>query len=113
MNEAAEIIIVFITTGSGEEADKIARILVGQRKAACVNIVSGIESLYWWKSKIESAKESMLIVKTLSSELPELIKIVKLNHSYQLPEIIAIPVVGGSDNYLKWLRGEIKTQPSL
>jgi periplasmic divalent cation tolerance protein len=113
MNEETEVVIVFITASSRTEANKIARILIEKRKAACVNIVSNVESIYWWRGKIESALESLLIVKTLSNEVPGLIKEVKLNHSYQVPEIVAIPIVGGDKTYLNWLREEIKPSSSL
>ncbi len=96
-------IIVLIAAGSQEEAHKIARSLVGKKKAACVNIVPGVDSLFRWKGKMESARESLLLVKTRASLLSEIISLVKGIHSYEVPEIIALPIVGGSEDYLKWL----------
>jgi periplasmic divalent cation tolerance protein len=96
-------IIVLITAGSEEEAHKIAELLTNEKKAACVNIVPGIDSLFWWEGKIESARESLLLVKTRASLLPEIVELAKRTHSYEVPEIIALPIIAGSDDYLKWL----------
>jgi len=92
-----------ITVGSEHEAHQIAELLVNEKKAACVNIVPRVESLFRWKGKIESARESLLLVKTRASLLPEIIDLVKQVHSYEVPEIIALPIVGGSREYLRWL----------
>jgi periplasmic divalent cation tolerance protein len=96
-------IIVLITAGSEEEAHKIAKLLVKKKKAACVNIVVGVYSLFRWKGRVDSARESLLLVKTRASLLSEIISLVKEAHGYEVPEIIALPIVGGSEEYLKWL----------
>jgi periplasmic divalent cation tolerance protein len=96
-------IVVLITAGSEEEAHKIARLLVKEKKAACVNILPGVESLFRWKGRIDSARECLLLVKTRAALLPEIIRLVKGIHSYELPEIIALPITGGSEDYLRWL----------
>jgi periplasmic divalent cation tolerance protein len=96
-------IIVLITAGSEEEAHKIAELLTNEKKAACVNIVPGMDSLFWWEGKIESARESLLLVKTKASLFPEVVELVKRTHSYEVPEIIALPIVTGSEDYLNWL----------
>jgi periplasmic divalent cation tolerance protein len=96
-------IIVLITAGSEEEAHKIAELLTNEKKAACVNIVPGMDSLFWWEGKIESARESLLLVKTKASLFPEVVELVKRTHSYEVPEIIALPIISGSENYLNWL----------
>lgn len=98
-------IFVLITTGSEEEAHKIAKLLVKEKRAACVNIVPGVDSLFRWKGKIHSARESLLLVKTKASVFPEIISLVKEVHSYEVPEIIALPIIGGSEDYLQWLDG--------
>jgi len=95
--------VVLITAGSEEEAHKIAELLVNEKKAAYVNIVPEVDSLFRWKGKIDSAHESLLLVKTRASLLSEIISLVKQIHSYEVPEIIALPIVGGSEEYLKWL----------
>ena len=99
-------IVVFITTPSNEEADKIADVLVGQRRAACVNIVPQVRSRFWWQGKIESEEEALLIVKTRSELLDEVIGLVKANHSYEVPEVIAMPISSGNEDYLSWLDEE-------
>ena len=96
-------IIVLITAGSEEEARKIAKLLVREKKAACVNIVPRVDSLFRWKRKIDSARESLLLVKARASLLSEIISLVKEAHSYEVPEIIALPIIGGSEEYLEWL----------
>jgi len=96
-------IIVLITAGSEEEAHKIARLLVKQKKAACVNILPGMDSFFRWKGKIDSAREALLLVKTRASLFPEIISLVKEIHSYEVPEIIALPIIAGSEDYLRWL----------
>jgi periplasmic divalent cation tolerance protein len=102
MNKTDSIIIL-ITTGSEEEAHKIGESLVKGKKAACVNIVPGIDSLFWWEDKIESTRESLLLVKTKASLFPEIVELVKRTHSYEVPEIIALPIIAGTEDYLKWL----------
>ena len=96
-------IIVLITAGSEEEAHKIAESLVKGKKAACVNIVPRVDSLFWWEDKLDSARESLLLVKTKASLFPEIVELVKRTHSYEVPEIIALPIIAGSEDYLKWL----------
>jgi len=96
-------IIVLIIAGSEEEAHKIADLLVNEKKAACVNIVPGVDSLFWWEGKLDSARESLLLVKTKASLFPEIVEMVKRMHSYEVSEIIALPIIGGSEDYLKWL----------
>lgn len=101
-------IVILVTTGSEQEAHSIADRLLNQRKAACVNIVPGVDSLFWWQGKLDSASENLLIVKTKASLLPEIIRLVKELHSYTVPEIIALPIIGGNEDYLKWIDSEVK-----
>ena len=96
-------IVLLITTGSEEEAHKIADLLLHRKKAACVNIVPRVNSLFWWEGQIESAQESLMIVKTKASVFPEIVELVKKAHSYEVPEIIALPIAAGSEDYLNWL----------
>ncbi len=97
-------IIVFITASSEEEAAKIARALVEARLAGCVNIIKNIRSIYSWQGKIEDGPEVLMIVKTQKSLFDSLTKKVEELHSYTVPEIIVLPIVEGSKDYLKWLR---------
>lgn len=95
-------IIVLITTESAEEADKIATLLLERRKAACVNITD-VSSRFWWEGKLDSAGEKLLIAKSRESLLPEIIELVRENHSYEVPEVIALPLIGGNPEYLDWI----------
>jgi len=99
----ADKVVVLITASSEEEALKIAESLVNEKKAACVNIVPGVDSVFRWEGKLDSARESLLLVKTKASLFPEIVELVKRMHSYEVPEIIALPIIAGSEDYLKWL----------
>ena len=101
-------IVLFITTANTEEAQQIAGVLVKERKAACVNIVPRVSSLFWWQDKVESAQESLLIVKSRASVLNQIVKLVREHHSYDIPEIIALPIIGGNPDYLEWIGKEVK-----
>jgi len=103
MNSTKSAVVLMITTGSEEEARKIAELLVKEKKAACVNIVPRVDSLFRWKGEMDSARESLLLAKTSASLLSEVISLVKQAHSYDVPEIIALPIIGGSQEYLDWL----------
>ena len=107
MKEQGEIVI-FVTTESVEEAQSIAELLLKQRKVACVNIISEVDSLFWWQGKIDSAQENLLIIKTKMSLLDEIIYLVREVHSYEVPEIIALPIIGGNKDYLKWIGEEVE-----
>lgn len=100
--------LVYITTSGEEESKKIGRTIVEERLAGCVNIISAIESLYWWKGEIEEDNESILIAKTKVSNVENIIKRVKEIHSYENPAILAIPIIEGSKDYLDYLDGEIR-----
>jgi periplasmic divalent cation tolerance protein len=100
--------IVYITTSGEKESKKIGRTIVEERLAGCINIISTIESLYWWKGEIEEDKESILIVKTKVGNIENIIKRVKEIHSYENPAILAIPIIEGSKEYLDYLDGEIR-----
>ncbi len=103
-----DAIIVLITASSREEAAKIAEMLVNERLAACVNIVPEIRSLFFWEGKTQEAGETLLICKSRQALLERLITRVKAVHSYSVPEILALPVIGGSQEYLEWVRESTK-----
>jgi len=100
--------VLFITTANTEEAQRISSMLLNRKKAACVNIVPKVSSLFWWQDKLDSAQESLLIVKTKTSLLNEIVTLVREIHSYDIPEIIALPIVGGNQDYLDWIGKEVK-----
>jgi periplasmic divalent cation tolerance protein len=104
--EQPSYIVVFITVKDAEEAEKVAKSLLKRRQAACVNILPEVASHFWWKDKLDASKETMLIAKTKEALLPDLIKSVKKIHSYGIPEIIALPIIGGSRDYLEWIDAE-------
>lgn len=95
--------IVLTTTGSEEEARKIAQALVERRLAACVNIVGPIHSVYRWKGAVESAPEHLLIIKTTSAAFPHVRDAIRELHSYELPECVMLSLEAGSEEYLKWI----------
>ena len=100
-------IVVFSACDSEEQARQIAVHLVEQRLAACVNIVSGARSIYRWKGKIEDASEWLLIIKSRRDLMDGLRAAVGTIHSYEVPELLAVPVVDGSESYLEWLDREL------
>jgi periplasmic divalent cation tolerance protein len=99
-------VVVFVTTSSEEEAEKIARLLLEKKKAACVNVIPRVNSRFWWQGKLDSAQESLLIIKTRADLMPDLVDMVKKSHSYTIPEIVALPIVAGSEDYLHWIDRE-------
>jgi periplasmic divalent cation tolerance protein len=101
-----EYISVFITAPNEEEAAGISRTLVGERLAACVNIIRPVRSIYRWQGRVEDEQEVLMIVKTKKSLFERLQTRVKELHSYKVPEIIGIPLAEGSKEYLDWLGAE-------
>jgi periplasmic divalent cation tolerance protein len=102
-------IVVLVTCGSAKEGRKIARAVLEQRIAACANILaSPVQSVYRWKGKVESAKEFLLIIKTTQSRFAKLEAEVKRLHSYNVPEIIALPIAHGAAAYLNWISESVK-----
>jgi len=99
--------VIFITTPNKKEAKNIAAQLVRSKLVACVNIVEKIESLFWWKGKVAQSKETLLIAKSKKDKLNKVIKLVKSLHSYEVPEIIALPIAGGYKPYLNWINESV------
>ncbi len=100
--------VVFVTVPDKETAERIARALIESRLAACVNIVDGLKSIYWWQGKIEEDNELLLIIKTRIEVFEELVLKIKELHPYTIPEIIGLPIIAGSKDYVDWLRNEVK-----
>jgi periplasmic divalent cation tolerance protein len=103
MDEKTGHIVVLITTSSMAEAQVIGRALVEGRVAACVNIVPGLRSLFRWQGAIEEQEETLMLVKSRGEYLPSILETVKRLHSYTVPEIIALPILAGSSDYLAWI----------
>lgn len=102
-----QAIIVFITAGSVDEANRLADMLVDKRLAACVQIMREMNSVFRWQGKVETQREVLLIAKTLSSKFAEIEREVVKLHSYETPEIVAIPLSAGSGPYLEWLSASV------
>lgn len=99
-----EYIVVFVTVKNKAEAGRIAELLISKKLAACVNIINPVNSIFWWAHKLDSASEVLLIIKTKRTLFKKLEQAVKLMHSYEVPEIIALPIVLGSKKYLDWIK---------
>ncbi len=97
-------LIVFVTASNREEAVKIVRVLLEERLIACGNIVDSVSSLFWWEGEIEEEKEVLVIMKSREKLFKKLSKRVTELHSYDVPEILALPIVDGSSSYLEWLK---------
>ncbi len=101
-------IIVMVTTPSKEEALKIVRLLLNDRLIACANIVGPVSSLFWWKDEIDESTEFLVFMKSREELFQRLSKRVKKLHSYEVPEVIALPITAGAPSYLKWLDACLK-----
>ena len=108
MDEVPTYVVVLVTAGSTNEAEAIGRSLVEARLAACVNISPGVRSLFRWQGAIERQEESLLLVKSRSDLVPSLIEAVKRLHSYTVPEVIALPILAGSPDYLAWIDESVR-----
>jgi len=102
-------IVVMVTVGSEGEATQISKILVEKKLAACVNIIPGVRSIFQWDGKITEEQEFLLLVKTVKGAFDQLAWAVKANHSYSVPEVIALPIQHGSEEYLSWIRDMTKS----
>src|SRR3954452_15719580 len=101
---AESYVQVTTTTDARQEAAEIAKVAVGERLAACAQLVGPIASTYWWEGEVESAEEWMVIFKTTVDRFEAIAALITELHSYDIPEIVATPVVAGSDEYLSWVR---------
>jgi len=101
-----------MTAASGEEAARLADMLIGAHLAACVQILPEMESVYRWQGKVERQAETLLLAKTVASKFEELEREVRSLHSYETPEIVAVPIVAGSTPYLEWLQASVKPSSS-
>jgi len=100
--------IVLTTTATKKEAENITRNLLNQRLIACANILGPVSSLFWWKEKISRENEFLVLMKTSADLFEKLATTVKQMHSYEIPEIIAVPITKGEQTYLEWLSGSLR-----
>ena len=98
----------YVTVPNRELGVKIAESLLTAKLCACVNLIPQVESMYWWEGKVETDKELLLMIKSKRALLDQITSLVKENHEYDTPEVIAVPIVGGSTEYLKWIEENTK-----
>ena len=103
---AGQVLVILVTAVNQEEAVRIGKGVVNAKLAACVNIIPGVQSMYRWKGKVVKAQEVLLILKSTKPRYCALEKAIKAMHTYETPEIIALPVKEGLDQYIGWVRRE-------
>ena len=106
MSGSPAAVVVYVTCSAPAQAEAIARHLIWERLAACANLIPGMRSLYRWQGALESAEETVLILKTTAGRVPALTERVKQLHTYTVPCVVAVPVVDGSPEYLAWIAAE-------
>lgn len=99
-------VFVYITCENAAEAERIGAALVEKRLAACANVLPAMRSMYWWEGKVERAEEAVLIAKTRDVLVDDLTDAVKRLHGYEVPCVVAVPIVGGNPDFLEWIRSE-------
>jgi len=110
-DEKHELCIALTTARSADEAQRLARLLVERRLAACVNILPGVRSIYRWQGKVEDVEEAMLVIKTSRAQAGAVQAALREAHSYDLPEFLLLPIAGGGTEYMAWLRDSLKIEP--
>ena len=103
INSKKEYLLIITTVNNADEAVKLSELLVKEQAAACVSISSPVTSVYTWKGNVETEKEVMMFIKTVKENYKNVEKLILENHSYEVPEIIALPVTGGEEKYLQWV----------
>jgi periplasmic divalent cation tolerance protein len=112
MTQPEIILLQVVTTcATREEAERVGEALVAARLAACVQIHSPITSIYRWQGQIERSEECLLVAKTLPQKFNDVAAAIRQQHSYQTPQIIGLPVVEGTEDYVAWLREQVTTEP--
>ena len=101
-------IVILSTCATPEEAERLARVLLDARLAACINVIPGLRSLYRWKGAIESADECLLLIKSSRALFEPLKTALAKAHSYEVPELLALPIVEGAENYLAWMAANLQ-----
>ena len=107
MHHQDTFIVVFVTTGNDQEASTIGQILVNEKLAACANRIPNLHSIFHWKGELCQEDEVILLLKSRQDLLDRIIRRVKELHSYEVPEIIALPIIGGSEDYLQWIEASL------
>jgi periplasmic divalent cation tolerance protein len=104
---------VYVTASSRDEAVSIGRTIVGERLAACANVLDGMTSIYWWEQRLQEANEAVLILKTRNDLVERLTSRVRELHSYSCPCIVAMPITAGNPGYLDWIAGETVAEAAV
>jgi periplasmic divalent cation tolerance protein len=104
----SNFVVVLVTVPDRKTARALAKVILKSRQAACVNIVPGIESHYWWQGKIERGKELLLLIKTTTQRLDDLQRCVLANHPYDTPEFVVLPIQSGNKRYLEWISDSVR-----
>ena len=97
-----------VACGSKAEARQLAQAVLAKKLAACVNIIAGIESHFWWQGRLDRANEFLLLIKTTAANSKAIIQLIHAHHSYEVPEIIFVPITAGERNYLKWISKSVQ-----
>jgi periplasmic divalent cation tolerance protein len=105
-----ENIVILSTCANEEEAERIARALLADHLAACVNVLPGARSFYRWKGQVEDATECLLVIKSSRQLFSRLRDAIEKVHSYEVPEIVALPIIDGAPNYLKWISESLRPE---
>jgi periplasmic divalent cation tolerance protein len=105
-NAASAAVLIYVTTSDSAEAARIGRELVEGRFAACANIISPMQSIYWWDGEVQEAAEAVLLLKTRREMVEAVIEEVKRRHSYECPCVVAMPITDGNPDFLKWIADE-------
>lgn len=108
-SDAGRVVIVFVTCPTRAVARRMSTALVTEHLAACVNIIPGVDSTFWWKGKVDRSREALLLMKTTAARLPALKRAVVTLHPYELPEILAVPVASGHQAYLRWIASSLSS----
>ncbi|MFW6198226.1 MAG: divalent-cation tolerance protein CutA [Acidobacteriota bacterium] len=103
-----DALVVYCTVGDGREGERLARTLVARKLAACVNVLGGVRSYYWWEGQVQADDELLLIAKTDRARFEGLVEAILQEHSYDCPEVVATPVTAGAPDYLDWIRDALE-----
>lgn len=106
----SDYVVIFVTAENASKGEKIAKTLVQEKFAACVNMIPGAKSIYTWEGKLCETEEALLVIKSTKMMFPKIVATVRALHSYQVPEIIAVPVTRASEDYLSWLDQNVLRQ---
>ncbi len=106
MSERNNVVVIFVTAPDGRVANRIARTLVQERLAACVNILPGLRSHYWWDGELQESAELLMLVKARKTDVQAVANRVRELHPYKVPEVVAADIIGGLPSYIDWIQAE-------